>query len=144
MLPCFRVTDRRVGGVCIERGVLAIALLSGLLAVRAYGCGAQTRHPTTASGSTASLPAWLRAEIARRLRVSYENAKPTRIETISYPRTIAVVLTFAHTITCVACSAPSNNDLPHGKVLRISFEWRTHAPGDSLRFCKTRTACLVH
>ena len=112
-------------------------LAASLLTVSALAVGSNA-----SASPSKGMPAWPRVEIARTLKLGYGNAKPVRIDTIDYPRKIAVVLTFDHIVICGYCSAPSNDVRPRGRILRISFDRQTHSIGNSLRFCETRIACL--
>lgn len=70
----------------------------------------------------------------------FEHARPAQTYLIPYAKKIAVVWVFDHVVICGACSAPSNASLPRGRVIRVSFDRRTHAVllADGLRFCESR------
>jgi hypothetical protein len=85
-------------------------------------------------------PAWLAGAEQRTLARAFGGARPVRIEELWYPRKVAVVWTFDRVVVCGACSAPSNASLPRGRVIRMSFDRRTHRPGNALQFCEARGA----
>ena len=95
-------------------------------------------------------PRWLAPAEKQLLDRVLGGAKPVRTYLISYPRKIAVVFEFDRVVICGACSAPSNASLPRGRLIRISFDRRTHTVrnADGLRFCEARgiyppkSACL--
>ena len=80
----------------------------------------------------------------------FGDARPVHTYLVPYPRKIAVVWMFDRVVVCGACSAPSNASLPRGRVIRVSFDGRTHVVrmADGLRFCESRgpypplAACL--
>jgi hypothetical protein len=124
------------------KGLLVVALLAVAL-------------PSTASAGAARFrpPRWLLAQEAVLLHRVFENAKPRRVSYIPYPRKIAVVFEFDRVVVCGACSAPSAASQPRGRVVRVSFDRRTHALGGAsdgwaMRFCEVRdgkqpkAACL--
>ncbi|MBA3843557.1 MAG: hypothetical protein H0X39_13270 [Actinobacteria bacterium] len=101
--------------------------------------GTQGAAPPTFQAHGSPVPAWLRADEARLLR-GFGSPTPTHISYIRYPTKIAVIWQFARTVICDSCSAPSNDSLPRGRILRASFDLSTHqmagAPRDlSFRFC---------
>jgi hypothetical protein len=86
-------------------------------------------------------------------RRAFENAKPVRVYYIPYPKKIAVVFKFSHVVICAMCSSPTAGSLPRGKVIRVSFDRRTHelggaSDGWAMRLCEARggkppkSACL--
>jgi hypothetical protein len=85
-------------------------------------------------------PRWLVSAEQQMLDRVFEHAQPVHTYFIPYPRKIAVVWVFRRVVICGACSAPSNASLPRGRVIRVSFDRRTHAvrESDGLRFCETR------
>jgi len=104
--------------------VVAVAVLAGALAV-------SVRAQTPA-------PSWLAAAERQTLDRVFEHARPIHTYLIPYPKKIAVVWVFDRVVICGACSAPSNASLPQGKVIRVSFDLRTHAILDAYRFCEIR------
>ena len=89
------------------------------------------------------MPHWLLVGEHVLLHRVFENAKPRHVVYISYPRKIAVVFEFDRVVICGACSAPSNASLPRGRVIRVSFDRRTHWLGGAkngwaMRFCESR------
>jgi hypothetical protein len=85
-------------------------------------------------------PRWLAATERQTLDRVFEHARPVRTYLIPYAKKIAVVWVLDHVVICGACSAPSNASLPRGRVIRVSFDRRTHAVlmADGLRFCESR------
>jgi hypothetical protein len=133
------LNQRSVIPVCV-----AVAATTVIFAALLAGCDSQRtagHQPVTSPGENA--PAWLQTSEDDPLRAVYGGATPVHTDYVFYPRKIAVVFEFDHVVVCRACSAPSNADLPHGKILRISFDRRTHRAGGALRFCLSRRACLV-
>lgn len=101
-----------------------------------------------ASGSQAAgqqpnavpLPRWLAPAEARVLERVFGGATPVRTYYLRYPQKIAVIFEFKRVVICGACSAPSNASLPRGRMIRLSFDRRTHLvrSADGLRFCEVR------
>ena len=123
-------------------GVVALAL--------ATVWSAASLSATSRQSKPLSEPRWLAsAEEQFRDRV-LGGASPVKTYLISYPRKIAVVFEFHRVVICGTCSAPSNASLPRGRLIRVSFDRRTHAvrSADGLRFCEARgmyppkSACL--
>jgi len=115
--------------------VKTLALASAVLAAAA----------PVSSASTTTVPAWLRAAEQQTLDRVFGGARPVRTVYISYPRKIAVVFEFNKVVICGACSAPSNASLPRGRVIRVSYERKTHqlggaSDGVAMRFCESRGA----
>ena len=124
------------------RRLLLVGLLS-VAVVAAWGT-------PTALAVKASPPRWLAAAERQTLQRVFGGARPVHTYLIGYPNKIAVVWTFDRVVICGACSAPSNASLPRGRVIRLSFDRRTHAvrAADGIRFCEARgsypprAACL--
>lgn len=124
------------------RRLLLVGLLSGAV-LAAWGT-------PTALAVKASPPRWLAAAERQTLQRVFGGARPVHTHLIGYPNKIAVVWTFDRVVICGACSAPSNASLPRGRVIRLSFDRRTHAvrAADGIRFCEARgsypprAACL--
>ena len=128
------------------RTLMAALLFGALTAVSSTPSGFAATH----QGQPSSQPRWLApAEKQFRDRV-LGGARPVKTYLISYPSKIAVVFEFNRVVICQGCSAPSNALLPRGRLIRISFDRRTHAVrnADGLRFCEARgmyppkSACL--
>lgn len=93
-----------------------------------------------ASAHTSPAPRWLISGERQFLNRVLERAIPVHVYYLRYPKKIAVVFEFDRIVVCAACSAPSNATLPRGRLIRVSFDRRTHAvlEADGLRFCETR------
>lgn len=98
-------------------------------------------------------PRWLLRAERSLLDRAFEHARPTQVHYNLYPRKIAVVFEFDHAVICGMCSSPTAASQPRGKVLRVSFDRRTHrlsgaSDGWAIRFCEVRgntppkSACL--
>jgi hypothetical protein len=72
---------------------------------------------------------------------------------IPYPKKIAVIFEFDRVVICGVCSSPTSQTQPRGKVIRVSFDRRTHdlggaSDGWAMRFCEAdgkqppKSACL--
>ncbi len=57
---------------------------------------------------------------------------------IPYVHKVAVVFEFENVVVCRTCRAPSNQNRPRGRVVRVSFDRRTHLLTGSMRFCEVR------
>jgi len=72
--------------------------------------------------------------------------KPIRIDSIQYERKIAVVVSFGHTVPCLACPSLDNGAKPRGRSFRFAFYRASHKTSDgrtwALRLCPSRVACL--
>lgn len=100
--------------------------------------------PSSAAASSRFVPpAWLlNAERTLLLR-TFGNAKPTHVYSIAYPKKFAVVFEFSHVVICGTCSSPTSASQPRGKMIRVSFDRRTHqlggaAGGWAMQFCEVR------
>jgi hypothetical protein len=114
-------------------------LLVLVLAAAALGCALTAAALAATRGLTLlPLPQWLMSAESRTLERGFGGARPIRTWYTSYPRTIAVTFVFDHVVICGACSAPSNASLPRGRVIRVSYDRRTHRQGNSIRFCERR------
>jgi hypothetical protein len=95
------------------------------------------------------IPAWMSASERGTIAQVFGNAHPVLISHIPYPLKIAVVFEFQSIVVCRTCSAPSNLSRPHGRVVRVSFDRRTHLPTGAMRFCEVHgvtpplSACLA-
>jgi hypothetical protein len=88
-------------------------------------------------------PRWLLRAERSLLNRAFQRAKPSRVHYIVYPKKIAVVFEFRHVVICGMCSSPNTASQPRGKVLRVSFDRRTHllsgaTNGWAIRFCEVR------
>ena len=86
-------------------------------------------------------PRWLLRAERSLLDRAFRHAMPMKVHYIPYPRKIAVVFEFSHVVICGMCSAPTAASQPRGKVLRVSFDRRTHvlsgaSDGWAIRFCE--------
>jgi len=94
------------------------------------------------------LPHWLPAAQVQTLDRVFGGARPSHVVHISYPHKIAVIFEFKRVVICGACSAPSNASLPRGRVIRVSYDRRTHRQNGSMQFCEAggksppRALCL--
>jgi len=98
-------------------------------------------------------PNWLLTAERSLLDRAFEHAKPIQVHYIPYPKKIAVVFEFSHVVICGMCSSPTAGSQPRGKVIRVSFDRRTHhlggaSDGWAMRFCEAKgskppkSACL--
>src|SRR3954469_4929471 len=86
-------------------------------------------------------PRWLPSAERSLLVRTFGGAKPIRTHYISYPKNIAFVFEFSHVVICGMCSSPTAESQPRGKVVRVSFDRRTHelsgaSDGWAMRFCE--------
>jgi hypothetical protein len=84
------------------------------------------------------LPHWLPPAEKQALEMVFGRARPVRRYYIFYLHKIAVIFEFAHIVACRKCSGPSNMSVPRGKVIRVSFERRTHRLNGAMQFCEIR------
>jgi hypothetical protein len=109
--------------------------------------------PSQAGGNAFIAPPWLLRAERSLLNRSFQHARPTRVQYIVYTKKIAVVFEFSHVVVCGMCNSPTTASQPRGKVLRVSFDKRTHLltgakDGWAIRFCEVqghtppKTACL--
>lgn len=102
----------------------------------------------SAAGTT--IPGWVPAANRLVLEHVFGGARPVQTDYISYPHKLAVVFVFSRVVVCGACSAPSNAHLPRGRVIRFTFDRRTHRGTGALEFCEAkgmvpaRALCLRH
>lgn len=101
-----------------------------------------TGSTSTALAARITPPHWLLEAERGLLQRGFENAKPTRVHYIPYPKKISVVFEFDHVVICGMCSGPSNASIPRGRVIRVSFDRRTHdlagaSGGWAMRFCES-------
>ena len=91
-----------------------------------------------ATPAAPSLPRWLPGAEQQTLAAVFEGAKPIHIDTISYPRKVAVIFEFSHVVICGLCSAPSNALLPRGRIIRVGYDRETHRITGGYQFCESR------
>lgn len=110
--------------------------------VRIAALASLTATFATAPATTARFtpPHWLLNAEHTLLQRGFENARPIHVHYTSYPKKIAVVFEFDHLVVCGICSGPSNAAVPRGKVVRVSFNRRTHeldgaSDGWAMQFC---------
>lgn len=99
--------------------------------------------PAAVASSRFVPPAWLLSAERTVLLRTFGNAKPAHIYYIPYPKKIAVVFEFSQVVICGLCSSPTSGSQPRGKVIRVSFDRRTHQLGGAtdgwaMRFCEMR------
>jgi hypothetical protein len=88
----------------------------------------------------ATTPRWLASAERQTLDRVFGGARPVHTQLLPYPKKIAVVWSFDRVVICGMCSAPSNASLPRGRVIRVSYDRRTHVlrAADGMRFCEAR------
>ena|SRR5471032_1062655 len=95
------------------------------------------------------IPSWVGGPAKQTLAGVFGNPVVVENWTIPYPRKIVVVWEFQGITVCRTCSAPSNAARPRGRVVRVSFDRRTHRLTGEMRFCEVRgitpplSACLA-
>ena len=116
-------------------GRVATLILASLV-----GALALSLVPVPARG--AERPPWLHDAIARTL-TGFGGARPTRIDTIGYPRKVAVVFTFARPTRFGPRFTPFGDPAPRFRVWRIGlYRPGYHSSTGEWRGCTTRHACL--
>jgi len=96
------------------------------------------------------IPSWVAAPAKQTLARVFGNPVVVANWNIPYPRKIVVVWEFQWITVCRTCSAPSNAARPRGRVVRVSFDRRTHRLTGEMRFCEVRgitpplSNCLAH
>jgi hypothetical protein len=127
----------------MRRLILAVSLLTVMASAPSASPGTRRFKP----------PSWLLKAERSLLDRAFEHAKPIEVHYIPYPKKIAVVFEFSQPVICEMCSSPTATSQPRGKVLRVSFDRRTHllsgaSDGWAIRFCEVRgdappkSACL--
>jgi len=113
--------------------VVILATVLGTLAVAV----------TPPAGDSASRPPWLDRAIAQTLAHDFPGIKPTRIDTIAYPRKVAVILSFARPVANASISPPSYEfPAPRFRVWCTGLNRPGHYSSSSAWHpCKTRRAC---
>jgi len=129
----------------VKRELAVLALVAAMVVAPTASLAASRFMP----------PNWLPVAKRSLLVQTFGGAKPVRTYYISYPKKIAVVFEFNHVVVCGTCSSPTAGSQPRGRVIRVSFDRRTHqlsgAPdGWAMRFCEVRggkppkSLCLRH
>lgn len=120
------------GGVS-ERRALASVVLATVV-----GCVAAA----SAAARTPPVPRWLMNDETQFLTRVLARAEPSHVYYLEYPKKVAVVFEFSRVVICGGCSAPSNAMLPRGKMIRVTFDRRTHIAraADGIRFCEVKGA----
>jgi hypothetical protein len=102
------------------------------------------------STGAAAPPPWLARAEHRFLQGFPTVKRPMHTYRFYGKKAITVVFEFRAVAVCGGCSAPSNADLPRGKMVRILFDRRSHKAVGPLEFCGAdgnvprREACLRH
>ncbi len=115
------------------RLTLLTLALAGLVAGGAFA-GTQRAAPAP----PLLLPHWLPAAKKQALDKVFEGAKPIRTYYIPYPRKLAVIFEFNRVVICQTCSGPSAASVPRGRVIRVSFDRRTHRLNGTMQFCESQ------
>ena len=92
--------------------------------------------PSGAAKPRDGIPGWVEASSTRTLAHVFGNPAVVQTWNIPYPRKIVVVWEFQWITVCRTCSAPSNAARPRGRVVRVSFDRRTHLLTGAMRFCE--------
>jgi hypothetical protein len=90
------------------------------------------------ASAAATVPRWVPAANRVALTRVFGGARPVETHYLFYRHTIAVVFVFMRPAVCGACSAPSSAMLPRGRVVRLSYDRKTHAITGAYRFCEVR------
>jgi hypothetical protein len=95
-------------------------------------------------GHSANRTPWLDRAIAQTLAHDFPGIKPTRIDTIAYPRKVAVILSFARPVANASISPPSDEfPAPRFRVWRTGLNRPGYYSSSSAWHpCKTRRVCL--
>ena len=105
--------------------------------------------PSAAAKPRDGVPSWVALREQQAVAKIFGRAQPVAIFHILYARKIAVVFEFQEIVVCKTCSAPTNQGRPRGRVVRLSFDRRTHLLTGSMRFCEVHgitpplSACLT-
>jgi hypothetical protein len=111
--------------------------------------GALVAVPSGTAKRRDRIPAWVGDSAAQTLAQAFGNPRVVADWNIPYPRKIVVVWEFQAVTVCRTCSAPSNRVRPRGRVVRVSFDRRTHRSTGEMRFCEVQgvtpplSACLA-
>ena len=95
------------------------------------------------------IPSWVGAPVEQTLARVFGNPVVVENWNIPYPTEIVVVWEFQSITVCRTCSAPSDGARPKGRVVRVSFDRRTHRLTGEMRFCEVHgitpplSACLA-
>ena len=82
------------------------------------------------------IPGWVGASTTQTLTHVFGNPTVVANWNIPYPRKVVVVWEFQSITVCRTCSAPSDGARPKGRVVRVSFDRRTHRLIGEMRFCE--------
>lgn len=94
--------------------------------------------PSSVAKPRDGIPSWVAAPAKQTLARVFGNPAVVGIWNIPYPRKIVVVWQFQWITVCRTCEASSNAARPHGRVVRVSFDRRTHRLTGEMRFCQVR------
>jgi hypothetical protein len=117
----------------VKRELAVIALVTAMVVAPTASLAASRFAP----------PRWLPVAERSLLARTFGGAKPVRTHYILYPKKIAVVFEFSHVVICGMCSSPTAESQSRGKVVRVSFDRRTHqlsgaSDGWAIRFCEVK------
>jgi len=86
------------------------------------------------------LPPWLKSTESLTLNRVFGGSRPIHIFYTSYPRKIEVTFEFKRVVICRTCSAPTEATQPRGRLIRMSYDRRTHLflAADGMTFCESR------
>ena len=84
------------------------------------------------------LPHWLKGAETQTLERVLGGATPVHTYYVSYPRKIAVIFEFKRVVICRTCSGPTAASVPRGRLIRVSYDRRTHRLTDAMQFCESR------
>jgi hypothetical protein len=121
------------------RRVLVAAVCAATVAVVALApwVSAAAARPSV---TPRTVPAWLVKAQHQALLRMFRDAKPVATYRIWYPAQVAVIFEFKMNVICNLCSGPSESQLPHGRVIRVTFDRKTHFVKSGLRFCEVQGA----
>lgn len=98
--------------------------------------GALVLVPSGSAKPRDGIPSWVGTSASRTLSRVFGNPVVVANWNIPYARKVVVVWEFETIAVCRICSAPSNRSLPRGRVVRVSFDRRTHRLFGPMRFCE--------
>jgi hypothetical protein len=122
------------------RRLLVAVFACAVIAVSASATSAPARAgaSTISSVTPRLVPSWLAAAQGQALSRIFGHPKVLHIFHIWYPNKVAVVFEFQISETCRTCSGPSQSAIPHGRIVRLTFDRRTHRIGSALQFCEVQ------
>lgn len=92
-----------------------------------------------ASGNPRPVPAWLAAAEKQAVTGTFgDAARVVRTYHVWYPSEVAVIVQFKKNEVCRSCTAPRSSLLPHGRMVRFTFNLRTHHLKPAFAFCLVR------